>query len=114
MLAMDIVDTLRRDRRVVSQELLTEEQEKQLLERLKDIYGPQGIEVSDDILKEGVRALREERFVYKPTPPSFSRTLAVLYVRRRHWLKLVIAIGIFALLLFLFNDAISTTLPEGD
>src|SRR5690554_6891092 len=67
MLAMDVVDTLRHREGVALREL---EQEGQ------------GLQVSDRILDEGIRALRESRFTYQPTPPSFRRTLAGLWIRR--------------------------------
>ena len=65
MLAMDVVDTLRRDARLVKRELNNEGQDSQLIERLQDIYTSQGIAVPDHILQEGVQALREDRFVYR-------------------------------------------------
>ena len=85
MLAMDVVDTLRRNNRLVQRELNADGRDEQLLNRLKEIYGTQGIEVPDHILREGVEALREDRFTYTPTPPSFSRTLAKIYIARKKW-----------------------------
>lgn len=102
MLAMDVVDTLRRNMRAIERELGSDEQDHKLLERLKTIYGTQGIDVPDHILREGVQALREDRFSYEPTPPSLSRKLAEIYVRRDKWGKpllgivAVIFIGFFA------------------
>ncbi|MGH1404884.1 MAG: DUF6384 family protein [Alphaproteobacteria bacterium] len=90
MLAMDIVDTIRRDKRIVEQELSSELREDQLLSRLKTIYGTQGIEVSDQVLKEGIRSLREDRFTYTPSSRSIFRSLALLYVRRKAWLRPVL------------------------
>lgn len=87
MLAMDVVDTLRHRERVVERELSGEEQDRQLVTRLREIYAGQGIEVSDAIIERGVRDLRADRFVYSPTPPSFGRSLAKLYVTRRRWGK---------------------------
>ena len=85
MLAMDVVDTLRHRVRIVDQELNEDAREEQLIVRLKEIYGAQGIEVPDKILKDGVKALAEQRFVYKPPPDTFSVKLAKLYVSRRKW-----------------------------
>src|SRR5690242_1093048 len=81
LLAMDVVDTLRHRERLVDQELNAEAREEQLIARLKEIYGAQGIEVPDKILKDGVKALDEQRFVYKPPDNSFPVKLATLYVR---------------------------------
>lgn len=87
MLAMDVVDTMRYRRQLVAQELDTENRDQQLKERLRKIYAAQGIEVSDKVLDEGLAALKEERFVYKPPPESFAVKLARIYVTRAQWGK---------------------------
>src|SRR5690606_5992108 len=97
MLAMDVVDTLRHQQDLALRELGTDAKEQQLIEKLRGIYSQQGIEVPDRILKEGVAALQESRFVYDPPPPGFGTTLARLYVGRKHWGKPVLA-GLVALL----------------
>lgn len=102
MLAMDVVDTLRRKKQLVEKELDVAGREQDLKQRLHKIYAAQGIEVSDAILEEGVRALKEDRFVYKPPPDSFGVALARLYVKRGVWGKWVLgaltglAIGLVA------------------
>lgn len=83
MLAMDVVDTLRHQERVALRELAQDDRDEALKERLRRLYESQGIEVSDRILDEGLRALKENRFVYRPTPPGLGRTLAGLWIRRR-------------------------------
>ena len=65
MIAMDVVDTLRHDRRILERELNDERRRAELIERLRNLYKGQGIEVPDSILEEGVRALEERRFVYE-------------------------------------------------
>src|SRR5690606_20468402 len=85
MLAMDVVDTLRHRQDLVTRELDGASREKQLIEKLRDIYHQQGIEVPDHILKEGVAALAESRFVYDPPAPGLGTTLARLYVSRKRW-----------------------------
>ncbi|MBK1619979.1 hypothetical protein CKO42_16335 [Lamprobacter modestohalophilus] len=100
MLAMDVVDTLRRQQRLVEQELDSGQREAALKARLKRVYQAQGIEVSEAVLAEGVRALREDRFVYQPPAPSFAVTLARIYVSRSTWGKWLL--GGLALLLLLF------------
>src|SRR6478609_9922465 len=82
MLAMDVVDTLRHQENLAARELDETRREAQLIERLRQIYRGQGIEVPDRVLHEGVRALKESRFVYTPPQPSFVRTLAVAWVNR--------------------------------
>src|ERR687897_3217190 len=98
MLAMDVVDTLRHQDNLVSRELDEERRDAELLERLRRIYKGQGIEVPDKVLQEGVRALKESRFVYTPPPPGLARTLATLWVQRgrvgRGLLGLLAALGI--------------------
>ena len=88
MLAMDVVDTLRHKELVLARELEGEDRDAKLLDQLREIYTSQGIPVTDEILQRGVDALREERFVYTPPAPSFSRTLAHAYVTRGRWGKL--------------------------
>jgi hypothetical protein len=97
MLAMDVVDTLRHRTRIVDMELNESAREEQLVARLKEIYGAQGIEVPERILKDGVKALAEQRFVYKPPANTFSVKLAKLYVSRKRWLPQTLgAIGVLA------------------
>jgi len=100
MLAMDVVDTLRHNERLVERELSTEDRDARLKERLRRIYTAQGLEVSDWALEEGVAALKEERFKYEPPPPSFAVRLANLYVDRGRWGKAAL-IAVAALVLVL-------------
>jgi len=106
MLAMDVVDTMRHKELVLARELQGEDRDAKLLDQLREIYTSQGIPVTDDILKRGVDALREERFVYRPPEASFSRTLATAYVTRGRWGKpvgaavAVLAVGALAFQLF--------------
>lgn len=82
MLAMDVVDTLRHQDNLVARELDESRREAELIGRLRQIYESQGLAVSDAILREGVAALKESRFVYTPPKPGLARTLALLWVRR--------------------------------
>jgi hypothetical protein len=91
MLAMDVVDTLRRRQQLVERELDEEGRELDLKERLRKIYSAQGIEVPDHILEEGVAGLKEDRFLYKPPERGLATRLAHLYVRRRVWGRWVLA-----------------------
>lgn len=85
MLAMDVVDTLRHNQRLVARELSSETRDADLVERLREIYAAQGIEVPERILLEGVEALKQQRFSYAPPQPGFATTLAKLYVKRAKW-----------------------------
>ena len=92
MLAMDVVDTLRHEQNLVNRELDEAGREAELLEKLRAIYRQQGIDVPDRILREGVAALRESRFVYDPPKPSFRTSLLQLYVSRSKWGRWVLAV----------------------
>ncbi len=105
MLAMDVVDTLRRRERLAKSELDEAGREADLKERLRKIYADQGLEVSDKVIEQAVAALREERFAYKPPPPSLATRLALLYIRRAAWGKWLAGIagaGILGTALFYF------------
>ena len=89
MLAMDVVDTLRRRQRLVARELDEAGREQDLRQRLKRIYAQQGIDVPDHVIAQGVAALKEDRFTYRPPQAGFARRLALLYVSRGRWGKWV-------------------------
>lgn len=93
LLAMDVVDTLRHREQLVLSELDAGAREAALLLRLKDIYAAQGIDVPEQILREGVKALEEKRFVYEPPKSSFAVSLARIYIARTRWMApLVLAV----------------------
>ena len=87
MLAMDVVDTLRHQQSLVDRELGTDDHDQALIAKFRKIYADQGLEVSDEVIASGVKALREERFTYNPPKKSFQLTLAHLYVHRGRWAK---------------------------
>jgi hypothetical protein len=100
MLAMDVVDTLRHRELLVERELNEEVREEQLIERLRALYMSQGIDVPDRIIEEGVRGLKESRFVYTPPGPGLRRTLALFWVRRATYGKWsAAAVAVIALLI---------------
>jgi uncharacterized protein YaaR (DUF327 family) len=94
MLAMDVVDTLRHRQDLVGRELDEKTREAQLIDKLREIYRQQGIDVPDHILKEGVGALAQSRFIYTPPGPSLGRSLARLYVGRKRWGPAVLALAL--------------------
>ena len=107
MMAMDIVDTLRHRALIVEKELGTDAREADMLRRLKEIYSGQGIEVPDHILRDGVKALEENRFVYSPPGDSFSLRLAKFYVSRDRWLRpLLIIVGLAVAGVLIYRFAI--------
>ena len=87
MLAMDVVDTLRHERSLVERELQSEDREGELIAKLRKIYADQGLEVSDEVIAQGVRAMREERFAYQPPKAGLKTTLARIYVNRGRWAR---------------------------
>lgn len=89
MLAMDVVDTLRRRERLVKAELDDLGREEDLKARLRKIYAAQGIEVPDHVIEQGVAALKEGRFTYAPPPRSLATRFARIYVKRGDWGKWV-------------------------
>ncbi|MBA2665542.1 MAG: hypothetical protein H0U69_00740 [Trueperaceae bacterium] len=120
MLAMDVVDTLRHRQTVVAQELEGPERDEALLARLRQIYAAQGIEVSDRILHDGVAALREDRFAYRPPPDDWRIRLARIYVERGRWGKrllgvviaLAIGVGAYQFAIVAPRDAISAEIER--
>src|SRR3954452_483635 len=82
MLSMDVVDTLRHNENLVIRELDEDRREQELLDRLRSMYKSQGIDVPERILVEGVKGMKESRFVYTPPPPGTAVTLAKLWVNR--------------------------------
>lgn len=111
MLAMDVVDTLRHADRLVERELGAEQREADLKNRLREIYRSQGIEVRDEVLSEGVAALREERFVYHPAVPGVSRSLALAWVNRGRWGRPLLG-GVAAIVFALAAWWLVWVLPE--
>lgn len=89
MLAMDVVDTLRRQDKLVAQELDETRREAELIERLRSIYKSQGIEVPDEVIRQGVATLKEDRFSYTPPKPGVGHSLAKLWVARKSIGKVV-------------------------
>lgn len=94
MMAMDVVDTLRHRNDLVARELNEENRASTLVDRLREIYHQQGIDVPDHILKEGVSALKESRFTYDPPTGGFGYMLARAYVSRGSWGKWVLGVGL--------------------
>ena len=95
MIAMDVVDTLRHREDLVRRELNEEDRESELIARLRQIYRDQGIEVSDHVLAEGVKALKDSRFVYTPPPAGWKRTLFTLWAKREtHGKRLGVALAV--------------------
>jgi len=87
MLAMDVVDTLRHQQSLVDAELDDDRRQQEFTARVQAIYRSQGIDVDEAVIRDGVQALRENRFVYSPPERSLSVRLAEVYVERGKWSK---------------------------
>lgn len=111
MVAMDVVDTLRHAEGVATRELDGEGRRERLLERLREMYRGQGIEVPDHVLQEGIDALEQERFQYQPVPSNWKTKVAHIWVNRSSWLK---PVGVLALISSLFGGFhwFTDVLPE--
>ncbi len=97
MLAMDVVDTLRHQQALVDAELDDDRRQQEFVDRVQAIYRSQGIDVDEAVIREGVTALRENRFVYTPPERSLSVRLAEVYVERGRWARraaLVLAVAL--------------------
>jgi len=87
MMAMDVVDTLRHEEGQIARELKSDDRDTAMVDRLRQVYAAQGIEVPDHILKAGVEDLKRDRFVYAPPKAGLQRTLAMIYITRSTWAK---------------------------
>jgi hypothetical protein len=97
MIAMDVVDTMRHREDLVRRELNDVGREAELIQRLKEIYRQQGIEVPDSVLAEGVKALKDARFTYTPPPAGLKRSLLTLWAVREKYQKIA-SVGLMMLL----------------
>jgi len=87
MLAMDVVDTLRHEQEVIVRELNSDARDAAFVARVKQIYANQGIDVSDEIVRQGVEALKQDRFTHVPPKRTFVVRLAEIYIDRWKWFK---------------------------
>ena len=95
MLAMDVVDTLRHEQTMLAHDLSAPDREAQLIKRLREIYDAQGIDVPDEILRDGVRAMDDHRFAYAPYKGGF---ISRAYISRGKWGKpLLVVLGMIGM-----------------
>jgi hypothetical protein len=111
MLAMDVVDTLRHQQSLVEHALSADDRDAALTARIRKIYLDQGIVVTDEVIANGVRALREERFAYREPPGGMQTWLAKCYVNRGKAYKPIAGIVAAASIWWGAHFAFST-LPE--
>lgn len=96
MLAMDVVDTLRHEQKLVQRALNADAREQELIARVKRAYQAQGIEVSEAMIRDGVAAIQAREYQYEPPPPGFKTRLLTAWVRRRRIGSGLAAVGILA------------------
>ncbi|MEO0574742.1 MAG: DUF6384 family protein [Pseudomonadota bacterium] len=82
MLAMDVVDTLRHEERMVTQALNAEAREQQLIDRVRRAYASQGITVTDAMIEQGVASLKAREFHYEAPQEGLQTRLATAWVNR--------------------------------
>src|SRR5690606_33235018 len=92
-LAMDIVDTLRHEQSLVERELASTQRDEDFVARVKQIYASQGIEVSEALVRQGVEALKQDRFAYVPPKRTLAVRLAEVWVDRGRWAKRAMIAG---------------------
>ena len=95
MLAMDVVDTIRHRELLVERELEQGARDDELRNRLREIYKGQGIDVPDGVIDEGIKALKDSRFVYVPPKPGLGVTIATMWVNRARILWTLASIVLF-------------------
>lgn len=85
IVAMDVVDTIRHDERMRDVELGDADRRKAEIQRLREAYSAQGLDVSEDVISKAFDKMDEKRFVHAPLRPGLSKMLAVAYVRRSRY-----------------------------
>lgn len=93
MLAMDIVDTLRHEQSLIERELASDARDSAFVERVKQIYANQGIEVSEALVRQGVEALKQDRFAYRSPRRTLAVRLAEVWVERWRWARRAMIVG---------------------
>lgn len=99
MLAMDVVDTLRHEDKLVARALNAQAREQALIERVRAAYAAQGIAVSEAMIADGVAALKAREYSYEPPHPGLRTRLLTAWVRRRRIGAGLAVTGVFAALI---------------
>lgn len=86
-MAMDVVDTLRHREQIFLREIDSAGREDELVARLTEIYAAQGMDVPEETIRDGVRAMADKRYEHTPAKPGFMRRLAIIYITRDRWWK---------------------------
>lgn len=87
LLAMDAVDAIRHEQNSVAKDLSDDERRAVLVRRVRAQYEAQGIEVSDALIEEAIRAQDEKRFAFVPPADGIQVRLGRLYATRARWAR---------------------------
>jgi hypothetical protein len=87
LLAMDAVDAIRHEQNSVAKDLSDDERRAELVRRVRAQYEAQGIEVSDALIEEAIRAQDEKRFAFVPPADGIQVRLGRLYATRARWAR---------------------------
>lgn len=93
---MRIVDKLRFDENKLGEYMNTDEQKAKLIEKIEAGYRAEGVDVDEDVIKQGVEIWYRDRLRYIESPTPW---YVELYISRANWLKKSIATVAILLLL---------------
>ena len=96
LLAMDAVDAIRHEQASVARDLSEDERRAELVRRVRTQYAGQGIQVSDAMIEEAIRAQEAKRYVFVPPRDGLQVRLARLYVTRSRWARKAALAGVAA------------------
>lgn len=85
LLAMDAVDALRHEQNSIAKDLSEDDRRAELVRRVKAQYEAQGIQVSDAVVEEAIRAQDESRYVFVPPADGPQVRMGRLYATRGRW-----------------------------
>lgn len=97
--AMALIDEMRHKQMIVQEHLDLPKRREEVVRRIREYYRSQNIEVSDELVEQGVRSYFEKRLTYEASPAgALSGLLARIYITRSSWKK-PMTIGVAALTL---------------
>ncbi|HEX7635380.1 MAG TPA: DUF6384 family protein [Noviherbaspirillum sp.] len=110
--AMALIDEMRHKQMIVQEHLDLPKRREEVARRIREYYRSQNIEVSDELVEQGVRSYFEKRLTYEASPAgALSGLLARIYIARASWKKPAI-IGVAALTLLAGGSYIAQQVRE--
>jgi len=94
LLTMDVADAIRRD------PALAAKSDADRTAALREYYRSFGLEISDEVIGEGIRASGDDRYRHIATTRGSGAALARLYISRRSWAPPTIAIIVALVVVF--------------